>query len=232
MAKIIPTTKSCSEICYMLTGQGGNCYGKYVQTTFDPVSTHALYGAQKKEVDFYKEKIKSIGGKYIRVVGRSRGENDYKVICFALPITPQEELEAKMALEAQERERQAYESKLTEIKLSPMLIAVGATNEPAQAAFANRLLNGTLDPLLPFESYVVLDPPRDKDEKRIVDIINKANAGFSGCVGMCTTGLAISQMIELAKRMNKSITDESKRARRRAACLHYGLKFLAECFKK
>ena len=232
MAKVIPTTKSCAEICYMLTGQGGSCYGKYVQTTFDPVSTHALYGARKSEVDYYKEKIKSIGGKYIRVVGRSHGENDYKVICFALPITPQEELALKMKKDAEEREKQAFESKLSEIRLSPMLIAVGATNESAQTAFATRLLNGTLDPLLPFESYVVLEPPRDKDEKRIVDIINKANAGFSGCVGMCTTGLAISQMVELAKRMNNAITDEDKRTRRRAACLHYGLKFLANIFNK
>ena len=35
---------------------------------------------------------------------------------------------------------------------------------------------------------------------------------------------------DLAEQMNKAITDESKRARRRAACLHYGLKFLAERF--
>lgn len=232
MAKVIPTTKSCSEICYLITGQGGNCYGKYVQTTFDPVSTHALYGVRKNEVDSYKEKIRSIGGKYIRVVANKHDHsNDFRVICFALPITPQEELEAKMALEARERERQAYESKLTEIKLSPMLIAVGATNEKAQEQFARRLLYGALDPLLPFESYVVLEQPRDKDEKRIFDIIRKANEGLANCVGMCTTSNAGIKMRDLAMRMNKSITDENKRARRRAACLHYGLKFLAEYFK-
>lgn len=230
MAKVIPTTKSCSQICCLLTGSEGSAYyGKYVDTTLDPKATHALYGITDDEVDFYKEKIKSIGGKYIRVVGR---DSKYRrIIHFRLTITPQEELEAKMALEAQERKRQAYESKLTEIKLSPMLIAVGATNENAQKEFARRLLHGDLDPLLPFESYVVLEPPHDKDEKRIVDIINKANVGLSNCVGMCTTSNAGIKMRELAERMNKSITDEDKRARRRAACLHYGLKFLAECFK-
>ena len=229
MAKVIPTTKSCSEICRMITGKDPSCYGYYVQTTFDHTSTHALYGARKHEVDFYKDKIKSIGGKYIRVVGGRDKTNDYRVICFALAITPQEELEVKMKLEAEERKRQAFESKLTEIKLSPMLISVGATNERAQERFANYLLNGTLDPLLPFESYVILEKPRDKDEKRIVDIVNKANAGYIGCVGMVTTN--ISKMMDLAEQMNKAITDESKRARRRAACLHYGLKFLAERFK-
>ena len=228
MAKVIPTTKSCSEICRLLTGSEGSAYyGKYVNTTFDPKSTHALYGVREDEVDFYKAKIKSIGGKYIRVVGR---DSKYRnIICFALAITPQEELEVKMKLEAEERKRQAFESKLTEIKLSPMLISVGATNELAQKLFANYLLDGTLDPLLPFESYVILEKPRDKDEKRVVDIINKANAECVGCVGMVTT--LISKMIDLAEQMNKAIKDESKRARRRAACLHYGLKFLAERFK-
>ena len=232
MAKVTPTTKSCSEICYLLTGSGGSCYGKYVQTLFDPIDTHGLYGVRKSEVDFYKEKVKSIGGKYIRVVGGRDRSNDYRVICFALEITPQEALAKKMEKEAEERRKQAYESKLAEIRLSPMLSAVGATNEKAQEQFARRLLNGYLDPLVPFESYVILEQPRDKDEKRIVDIINKANAGYLGCVGMCTTSNAGIKMRELAERMNKSITDEDKRARRRAACLHYGLKFLADCFVK
>lgn len=232
MAKVIPTTKSCSEICYLITGQGGSAYGKYVQTTFDPVSTHALYGVTRNEVDCYIDKIKSIGGKYIRVVkGRREKNNPYVVICFALAITPAEQLKVKMEREENERRQQAFDSKLTEIKLSPMLIAVGATNEKAQEQFARRLLYGDLDPMLPFESYVVLEQPRDKDEKRIFDIINKANEGIPNCVGMCTTSNAGIKMRDLASRMNKSITDEDKRARRRAACLHYGLKFLAEYFK-
>ena len=93
MAKIIPTTKSCSQICYLLTGSEGSAYyGKYVDTTLDPKATHALYGINDDEVDFYKEKIKSIGGKYIRVVGR---DSKYRrIIHFRLTITPQEELEA------------------------------------------------------------------------------------------------------------------------------------------
>ena len=142
MAKVIPTTKSCSEICYLITGQGGNAYGKYVQTTFDPTSTHALYGVTRSEADSYVSKIKSIGGKYIRVVkGRREKNNPYVVICFALEITPAEQLKVKMELEENERRQKAFDSKLTEIKLSPMLIAVNATNEHAQTYFANCLLN-------------------------------------------------------------------------------------------
>ena len=182
MAKVVPTTKSCSDICYLLTGSGGDTYGKYVQTTFDPTSTHALYGVKRNEVDYYKDKIKSIGGKYIRVVkGRQEKNNPYVVICFALEITPAEQLKVKMELEENERRQQAFDSKLTEIKISPMLIAAGATNERAQKQFAHNLLDkDMLDSMLPFESYVVLEPPRDKDEKRIVDIINKANIVISG----------------------------------------------------
>ena len=234
MAKIVPTTKSCDEICRMIIGnEGSRYYGKFVDTTCcHPPATHIFYGVNDDTdtVEFYKNKIKSIGGKHIRLLN-IRDSKNRRAISFALPITPQEELEVKMAHEAKEREKQAYESKLTEIKLSPMLIAVGATNEKAQEQFARRLLNGYLDPLLPFESYVVFEPPRDKDEKRIIDIINKANAGFANCVGMCTTSNAGIKMRDLAERMNNAITDENKRARRRAACLHYGLKFLAECFK-
>ena len=41
-----------------------------------------------------------------------------------------------------------------------------------------------------------------------------------------------SKMIDLATQMNKKITGEDKRLRRKAACLKYGLKFLAECFER
>lgn len=229
MSKVIPTTKSCSQICYLLTGCSGSAYyGKYVDTTLDPKATHALYGVNDDEVDFYKEKIKSIGGKYIRVVGR---DSKYRrIIHFRLTITPQEELEVKMALEKQKRYQQAYESKLEEINMSILLMNAGATDEVGKKNFASYLLNGDLDPLLPFESYVFIDDPKDKDERRIYDIIRKANVDHPGCVGMVTT--AKWEMIELAKRMNKSITDEDKRARRHAACLKYGLNFLAKYFTK
>ena len=234
MAKIVPTTKSCDEICRMIIGnEGSRYYGKYVDTTcFHPPATHIFYGVNDDTdtIEFYKNKIKSIGGKHIRLLN-IRDSKYRRAISFALPITPQEELKVKMEREENERRQQAFDSKLTEIKLSPMLIAVGATNEKAQEQFARRLLNGYLDPLLPFESYVVLEQPRDKDEKRIFDIIRKANEGLPNCVGMCTTSNAGIKMRDLAERMNKSITDEDKRARRRAACLHYGLKFLAEYFK-
>lgn len=230
MAKVTPTTKTCNEICRLITGSDCNHYRKYVQTTFDPTSTHALYGVVKSEVDYYKDKIKSIGGKYIRVVcGRDRS-NDYRVICFALEITPQEVLAEKMKKEKEERFQRAYESKLSEIETSILLTDIGATSPSGQKNFANYLLDGTLDPLLPFESYVFIDEPTDKDERRIYDIVKKANVGYPGCVGMVTTN--IYKMIDLAKQMNKKITGEDKRARRKAACLKYGLNFLAKCFEK
>jgi len=228
MAKVTPTTKTCNEICRLITGYDCDRYHKYVQTTFDPISTHALYGVLREEVDYYKDKVKSIGGKYIRVVGRR--DNDYKIICFALEITPQEALAEKMKKEKEERMAAAYESKLVEVKESILLHNAGATNEAGLKNFANYLLNGTLDPLLPFESYVFMDEPTDKDEKRIYDIVKKANMDCYGQVGMVTTRLW--KMCDLARLMNSKITDEDKRARRRAACIKYGLNFLAKCFEK
>lgn len=47
MARVIPTTKSCNEICRLITGSDCNQYRKYVQTTYDPTSTHALYGVYR-----------------------------------------------------------------------------------------------------------------------------------------------------------------------------------------
>ena len=66
MAIITPTIKTCNEICRLITGSDCNQYRKYVLPVFDPVSTHALYGVRKSEVDTYKIKIKSIGGKFLR----------------------------------------------------------------------------------------------------------------------------------------------------------------------
>ena len=230
MAKVTPTTKTCNEICRMITGSDCNHYRKYVQTTFDPTSTHALYGVVKSEVDYYKDKIKSIGGKYIRVVGGRDRSNDYRVICFALEITPQEATRKQMEEEAEKRRAAAFESKQHEVEDSIILQNAGATSELGKKRFVNYLMNGSLDPLLPLESYVLLETPTNKDEQRIYDIVQKANTGLPGCVGMVTTNR--SKMIDLATQMNKKITGEDKRLRRKAACLKYGLKFLAECFER
>lgn len=226
MSKFTPTTKSCSEILKLIDGDYFT--KKYVQPVCDPYDTHALYGVYADEVDKFKERIKSIGGKYIRVV--SAQWKGFKIICFALEITPQEALAEKMKKEKEERYQKAYESKLSEIQTSILLNDVGATNTTGQKNFAHYLLDGHLDPLFPFESYVFIDEPKDKDEMRIYDIIRKANDGYKGCVGMVTCN--IWKMIDLAKDMNKKITKEDKRARRRAACLKYGLNFLAKCFEK
>ena len=228
MAKGIPTTKTCDEVCRMITGYGCNHYHKYVQTTFDPTSTHALYGVLSDEVDRYKDKIKSIGGKYIRVV--RAGGRDYRIICFRLEATQQEITAKKMKEDAEKKRAEALETKKCEVNESIILQNAGATSELGKSRFAGYLLDGSLDPLLPLESYVLLEDPTDKDEKRIYDIVQKANAGLPGCVGMVTTNRC--KMIQLAEQMNKAITGEDKRLRRKAACLKYGLKFLANCFEK
>ena len=228
MAKVIPTTKSCNEICRLITGSDCNQYRKYVQTTYDPTSTHALYGVYREEMEQYKDKIKSIGGKYIRVVKGHDKSNPYVVICFALEITPQEATKKQMEEDAEKRRAEAFESKKCEVNESIILQNAGATSELGKSRFAGYLLDGSLDPLLPLESYVLLETPTNKDEKRIYDIVQKANTGLPGCVGMVTTQRC--KMIRLAEQMNKAITGEDKRLRRKAACLKYGLKFLAKCF--
>lgn len=231
MADLKPTQRPVYEIADMLgCSSYSTCNCPYLQSIISSTCTHVLNMVPESMLDHWKDQIKKIGGKKLKVAKAHTAP--YKVIYFTLYMTPQEETKLKMEKEAAERKQQALESKFMEIKLSPMLNAVGATDETAQRAFAARLLNGSLDPLVPFEAYVVLEPPRDKDERRIIDIINKSNDGYAGCVGMCTLGSAVNHMVDLAKRMNKSITDEDKRERRRAACLHYGLKFLANCFTK
>lgn len=87
MRKCVPTAKSCAEIAELL-----NCRsGQYVQTTFDPVSTHAVYGFRRSEKDELKRRVKAIGGKYIRFV--KPYDPTLIVCCFALGRTPVEEAE-------------------------------------------------------------------------------------------------------------------------------------------
>ena len=226
MAKCIPTTKTCDQIKNLICPY--YTPSMYVKTTFDPTSTHALYGVQKSEVDKYKQRIKDIGGKYIRVV--SAYSKELKIICFRLEATQQEITAKKMREDAEKKRAEALETKKCEVNESIILQNAGATSELGKSRFAGYLLDGSLDPLLPLESYVLLEDPTDKDEKRIYDIVQKANAGHPGCVGMVTTNR--SKMVDLALQMNRAITGEDKRLRRKAACLKYGLKFLASCFEK
>jgi hypothetical protein len=55
--------------------------GSYVQTVFDPVQTHALYGITKGEAAEAKEALKAIGAKRFRVVNNSYG---FAIICFKI----------------------------------------------------------------------------------------------------------------------------------------------------
>ena len=55
--------------------------GSYVQTLFDPVQTHALYGIPKRDADEAKEALKAIGAKRFRVVNNAFG---FSIICFKI----------------------------------------------------------------------------------------------------------------------------------------------------
>ena len=59
----------------------------HFSTLWDPVQTHALYGVYKWELDKYKDWLKSLGAKRLRIVGnrkpRKTGyDNPYVIICF------------------------------------------------------------------------------------------------------------------------------------------------------
>lgn len=135
-----------------------------------------------------------------------------------------------MEEDAEKCKSEDLESKMHKAVDSIILQNVVTTTELGRKCFVNYLMNGLLDSLLPLESYVFLETPTNKDEQCIYDIVEKANRGLPGCVGMVTTNR--SKMIDLATQMNKKITEDDKRLRRKAACLKYGLKFLAECFEK
>jgi hypothetical protein len=57
--------------------------GSYVQTLFDPVQTHALYGVLKRDAAEAKEALKAIGAKRFRVVNNSFG---FSIICFKIKL--------------------------------------------------------------------------------------------------------------------------------------------------
>jgi hypothetical protein len=57
--------------------------GSYVQTLFDPVQTHALYGIPKRDAAEAKEALKAIGAKRFRVVNNSFG---FSIICFKIKL--------------------------------------------------------------------------------------------------------------------------------------------------
>lgn len=55
--------------------------GSYVQTIFDPIQTHALYGVSKTQKDDAKAALKKIGAKRFRVVNNDFGMS---IICFKI----------------------------------------------------------------------------------------------------------------------------------------------------
>jgi len=55
--------------------------GSYVQTIFDPVQTHALYGVSKTQKDEAKAALKEIGAKRFRITSTKFG---FAIICFKI----------------------------------------------------------------------------------------------------------------------------------------------------
>ena len=53
--------------------------GSYIQTIFDPVQTHALYGVTKSDRDEAKAALKKAGAGRLRVVSNRHG---FVIICF------------------------------------------------------------------------------------------------------------------------------------------------------
>jgi hypothetical protein len=53
---------------------------RYVQTLFDPVQTHALYGLTKETIDSFKKQLKELGANRFRTVSTRFG---FKILCFS-----------------------------------------------------------------------------------------------------------------------------------------------------
>ena len=125
------------------------------------------------------------------------------------------------------------------VKLSGMTPYSWISLDNLYDQMAARFNRGELDPAREPREYLFLEDPGDKDFRRIFDIVNKANAqygpflqdGENTAPGLLTSNDAVVKMTALARQMNNAIRDEAKRARRRNACLQYGLKFLADCFR-
>ena len=54
--------------------------GRYIQTIFDPIQTHALYGITADELPKFKEKLKKLGARKFRTCGRK----GFKILCFKI----------------------------------------------------------------------------------------------------------------------------------------------------
>ena len=221
MAKCIPTTKSCAEIATLL-----HCYhGQYVQTTYDPVSTHAVYGFTRDMKDELKERVKAIGGKYIRFLAANN--RNLIICCFALARTPEEEAKVKAAAEAKARYEAKYEKLVAD--LTVVANENGVYDKYAITRTATSLMNGSLSSDVdPAEYFRYMRKPVGKDEQRIYDIVCKACNNSLPRIACANR----SKMANLAERMNKSIKDEAKRIERKAACDSYGLTFLGSWFSR
>jgi len=50
----------------------------YIQTLFDPVQTHAVYGGSNEDIPLFKTMLKKQGANKFRVVKN----NDFPILCF------------------------------------------------------------------------------------------------------------------------------------------------------
>jgi len=74
---------------------------------------------------------------------------------------------------------------------------------------------------------MTLHSPVGKDQQRIYDIVKKSVPAWAPADPSLAPRAAL---VKLATSMNDKITSEEKRRARFAACVHYGMPWLAECF--
>ena len=55
--------------------------GSYIQTIFDPIQTHALYGVMKDDAPKAKKLLKEAGASRFRVIKNNFG---FAIICFKI----------------------------------------------------------------------------------------------------------------------------------------------------
>ena len=108
--------KSMSDTEWLnsLYGDGRGAYGVYIQSLFDNVQTHALYGISRDSVNDWKERLSKNKGinRFRKVNANSKY---YAILCFKYDQSKDEQYNNAVAGEA-EKERKAAEQFDTDVK--------------------------------------------------------------------------------------------------------------------
>lgn len=103
--------KNMSDTQWLNSLYGGSWLsggGQYVQSLYDPVQTHALYGITKRSLDDWKEKLgQNKGINRFRTVKANSG--DYVILCFKYDPAKDEQRKAAIEGEAEKERKEAEE---------------------------------------------------------------------------------------------------------------------------